>query len=95
MLIILSNIDGIYNGNPLSPESQVIRHIRVADGDDFAQYIQTSKSSLGRGGMLTKCDIARRVAGRGIPVIIANGKSEDILLRLLDHPDETLCTRFN
>ncbi len=95
MLIILSNIDGIYNGNPSSPDSQVIRHIQVSDNDDLAQYIQSSRSSLGRGGMLTKCDIARRVAGKGIPVIIANGKNEDILLRLLDHPDETLCTRFN
>lgn len=93
-LIILSNIDGIYSGNPSSPESQVIRHIQVADNNDIEQYIQTSKSSLGRGGMLTKCHIARRVASKGIPVIIANGKSEDILLHLLDHPAETLCTRF-
>ena len=91
-LFIFSNIDGIYDGNPADPKSRVIR--TVASTDDMEQYIQTSKSSLGRGGMLTKCHIARKVAAAGIPVVIANGKSEDILLRLVDHPEETVCTRF-
>lgn len=91
-LIILSNIDGIYDGNPADPKSCVIRS--VAATDDMEQYIQASKSSLGRGGMLTKCHIARKVASEGIPVTIANGKREDILLHLIDHPKETVCTRF-
>ena len=91
-LFIFSNIDGIYDGNPADPKSRVIR--TVAATDDMEQYIQTSKSSLGRGGMLTKCHIARKVAAVGIPVVIANGKSEDILLRLVDHPEETVCTKF-
>ena len=91
-LFIFSNIDGIYDGNPADPKSRVIR--MVAATDDMEQYIQTSKSSLGRGGMLTKCHIARKVAAAGIPVVIANGKSEDILLRLVDHPEETVCTKF-
>lgn len=51
-LIILSNIDGIYNGSPTDPDSQVIREIE--QGKDLSSYIQTSKSSFGRGGMLTK-----------------------------------------
>ena len=91
-LIILSNIDGIYDGHPADPESRVIRTVMATD--DMEQYIQTGKSSLGRGGMLTKCHVARRVAAEGIPVVIANGKREDILLSLIDHPEETVCTRF-
>jgi glutamate 5-kinase len=91
-LIILSNIDGIYDGNPADPNSSVIR--KVATTDNMEQYIQTGKSTLGRGGMLTKCHIARKVASEGIPVVIANGRSEDILLRLIDQPEETICTRF-
>ena len=91
-LFIFSNIDGIYDGNPANSESNVIRTVSATD--DMERYIQSSKSSLGRGGMLTKCRIARQVAAAGIPVIIANGKSEDILLRLVDHPDETICTKF-
>ena len=91
-LIILSNIDGIYDGNPADPKSSVIRS--VAATDDMEQYIQTSKSTLGRGGMLTKCHIARKVASEGIPVIIANGKGEDMLLHLIDQPEATVFTRF-
>ena len=44
--------------------------------------------------MLTKTNIARKVADEGITVIIANGKRDNILVDLLQHPDETLCTRF-
>ena len=92
-LIILSNIDGIYDGNPADPASCVIRSVVATD--DMEQYIQSERSSLGRGGMLTKCHIARKVAGEGIPVVIANGKTEDILLALIDKPEETVCTRFH
>ena len=80
-LIILSNIDGIYNGSPSEPTSQVIREIE--QGKDLSSYIQTSKSSFGRGGMLTKTNIARKVADEGITVIIANGKRDNILVELM------------
>jgi glutamate 5-kinase len=76
-LIILSNIDGIYNGNPADSSSTVIREIRGSK-NDLSDYVQTSKSSFGRGGMLTKCNIAQKVADEGIQVIIANGKKEII-----------------
>ena len=91
-LIILSNINGIYNGSPSNPDSSVIREIE--HGKDLSNYIQASKSSFGRGGMLTKTNIARKVADEGSTVIIANGKRDNILVDLLQHPDETLCTRF-
>ena len=91
-LIILSNIDGIYNGSPADPTSEVIREIGQAK--DLSSYIQTSKSSFGRGGMLTKTNIARKVADEGITVIIANGKRDNILVDLIQHPESTLCTRF-
>lgn len=90
-LIILSNIDGIYNGSPAEPNSQVIREI--GQKMDLTNYIQTNKSSFGRGGMLTKTNIARKVADEGIEVIIANGKRDDILLHLLLEKD-AVCTRF-
>ena len=81
VLIILSNIDGIYNGSPADPASEVIR--KIEHGKDLSSYIQTSKSSFGRGGMLTKTNIARKVADEGITVIIANGKRNNILVDLL------------
>ena len=80
-LIILSNIDGIYNGSPADPASEVIREIE--HGKDLSSYIQTSKSSFGRGGMLPKTNITRKVADEGITVIIANGKRDNILTDIL------------
>ncbi len=91
-LIILSNIDGIYNGAPSDPDSEVIREIHP-EKNDISEYIQTTKSSFGRGGMLTKYHIARKVADEGILVFIANGKKENILLDLF-HKKNTVCTRF-
>jgi len=92
-LIILSNIDGIYNGSPSDPESEVIREIHSGK-TDVSNYIETTKSSFGRGGMLTKYHIARKVSDEGITVIIANGKKDNILLDLNDKKKNTVCTRF-
>ncbi len=80
-LIILSNIDGIYDGDPKDPASRVITN--VEPGRDLSDYIQTEKSGFGRGGMLTKTNIARKVADEGITVIIANGKRDNILTDIL------------
>lgn len=91
-LIILSNIDGIFNGHPSNPDSQVIREIDTRK-DQIEDFIQSSKSSAGRGGMQTKYNIARKVAEEGIEVIIANGEKDNILLDLLKDKN-TICTRF-
>lgn len=91
-LIILSNIDGIYNGNPSDPESKVIRQIEK--GQDVTDFIQSTKSTFGRGGMMTKTTIARKIADQGIEVFIANGKRDNILLQLLDRKSDVVCTQF-
>jgi glutamate 5-kinase len=91
-LIILSNIDGIYNGSPADPNSKVI--LEIQKGQDISDFIQTTKSTFGRGGMGTKTTIARKIADEGIDVIIANGKKDNILLKLLDKKANVICTRF-
>ncbi len=91
-LVILSNVDGIYNGQPGEPGVEVIAE--VEPDKDLSEYIRTEKSGFGRGGMITKCHIARKVADEGITVMIANGKRDGILTDLILHPDRTLCTRF-
>lgn len=93
MLVILSNIDGVYDGDPSEPSSTLIPVISP-EKDDLDGYIQASKSSFGRGGMHTKCTVARRLASGGMPVVIANGKRDNIIVRIID-ADETLpCTKF-
>ena len=92
VLIILSNVDGIYDGPPSDAGSKVIR--RVEPSMALEEYIQTERSGFGRGGMQTKSRIARKVADEGIAVIIANGRKEDILLHVVNEPEVTLCTLF-
>lgn len=92
-LIILSNIDGIFDGNPSDPTSSVIREV-LPGKRDLSSYIQTSKSSFGRGGMQTKTNIASKVADEGLEVIIANGKRDGVLVDLLLNEKDIVCTRF-
>ena len=91
-LILLSNIDGIYTGQPDDPASQLIRN--VDPGTDLSKYIQTEKSAFGRGGMHSKYHTASNVQCAGIHVIIANGTRDDILIDLMERPEETPHTEF-
>lgn len=93
LLVILSNIDGIYDGDPSLPGSNVIREVRPGTVD-LSSVVVAGKSTFGRGGMLTKSRIALKVASEGIEVVIANGKRNDILLQLIDNMDEVACTRI-
>lgn len=91
-LIILSNIDGIYNGNPSDPKSEIFKKIDITK-DNIEDCIQSSKSSTGRGGMTTKYNIARKAAEEGIEVIIANGRRDNILVDLIKGKD-VISTHF-
>lgn len=92
-LIILSNVDGIFDGDPKASDTRVIP--TVSYDRDLSEYIQSSKSHFGRGGMMTKTNIARKVAEEGIKVIIANGTVDDILIHLVERPESTLHTEFS
>lgn len=92
-LVILSNIDGVYDGNPNDASSKVIMDIEQQN--DVSEYIQDGKSSLGRGGMATKYRIARKVASEGIAVIIANGKRDNILLDVVAPERKVPYTMFH
>jgi len=92
VLIILSNIDGIYDRHPDEEGAEIIRE--VAPGADLSNYILATKSSAGRGGMQSKHHTACTVAAQGIDVYIANGKREGILTDLLWYPERVPFTHF-
>lgn len=91
-LFILSNVDGIFNGDPKQPGTQVIPIIKPAA--DLTEYISTTKSDFGRGGMLTKCRIAQKTAASGINVHIANGTQPNVITRLVNQDPDFVNTRF-
>jgi glutamate 5-kinase len=77
-LLILSNVDGVYTGIPGKTGTELISRIDQKS-EDLDKYISTEMSGFGRGGMLTKCTIARKIAAQGIDVFIANGKRDSII----------------
>lgn len=91
-LLILSNIDGIFNGSPSDPNSKVIREIHK--GQNISDFIQSSKSTFGRGGMQTKTNIAQKIADEGIDVFIANGKKENMIVQLMKNDKNVVYTHF-
>lgn len=92
LLVILSNIDGIFDGDPNEASSRLIR--RVNPGDDVSSYVVASKSGFGRGGMGTKCGIAKMLSEEGVMVRIARGDRPNVLVDLVKRPEETPHTLF-
>ncbi len=91
-LVLLSNIDGIFDRHPDDPQAQLIRE--VAPGRDLSEYIQPEKSAFGRGGMHSKYTTAAKVQKAGIRVIIANGERENILPDLVKQKENIPHTEF-
>ncbi|HEY4197994.1 MAG TPA: PUA domain-containing protein, partial [Mucilaginibacter sp.] len=90
-LIVLTNVDGIYDGDPKLPGSKVIHEVDEAT-PDFSSFITSGKSQFGRGGMITKSTMSQKVAQLGIAVHIANGTRDNILIDVLDN--KVAHTRF-
>ncbi|MCH6199238.1 glutamate 5-kinase [Aquiflexum sp. LQ15W] len=82
-MILLTNVDGIFDGNPNDPNSKLISIIGNKM-PDLGAVISPLKSSFGRGGMLTKTNMAKKAAELGIQVWIANGKKENILTDVIN-----------
>ena len=91
-LILLSNIDGIYDGHPDDANSQLIKE--VAPDRDLSEYIQPERSAFGRGGMHSKYTTAQKVQQAGIRVIIANGERDNILIDLVNNKQNIPHTEF-
>lgn len=83
LLIILSDVDGLFERNPLQyPEAQLIPLVeRVTD--DIEAMAGGEGSVRGTGGMATKVKAARRASLNGIGTLIVNGAAPDILARAL------------
>ena len=76
-LVILSNVDGIYDH-----EKRVVSEVAFND-EKVRSFISSEKSGQGRGGMHSKYEIARQCASQGIETHIANGKNDGIVLDIV------------
>ncbi len=83
LLIILTDLDGLYNRDPRQdPQAELISVVEKVDGQ-VIRYTSLSSGEWGLGGMRTKIKAARMVTVQGTPVIIANGRREGILKELI------------
>lgn len=83
LLIILSVIDGLYDGDPQLSTSRVIPLVDRWD-DSLLKLAAPTRSRRGTGGMQSKLDAARTVTAVGESVIIANGSQANILEEILN-----------
>jgi glutamate 5-kinase len=83
-LIVLTNVDGIYNGNPEIEGTKVIEEVNGSP-IDFSSFVSSGRSQFGRGGMITKSTMAKKIAQLGIAVHIANGTKDNILIDVLEN----------
>ena len=83
LLIILSDIDGFYDSNPKeNKNAKLIESVKKID-TKLKKLAEATPSKLGTGGMLSKIEAVDRATRLGIPVIIANGKREDVIHKIL------------
>lgn len=84
LLILLSDIDGLYTDNPLvNPHAQFVPVVEHMD-DKLMQMGKEAVSGLGTGGMATKLLAAQLAVSMGADMIIANGKNMNVIHKIMD-----------
>lgn len=89
-LIILTNVQGLYDRDPSEEGAQLIPFLEKVDQRTIKNTVSSRKSSQGRGGMSSKLLAAQRAWKQGIPTTIVQGIQERVITRLWD--GETLGT---
>lgn len=83
LLIILTDIDGLYKTNPhIDPQAAMLREVRQITAE-IKGYAGNSREELATGGMITKLQAAEIAVNSGIGMIIANGKDPAVLNRII------------
>ena len=93
MLILLSDIDGLYTADPHThPEAALLHHVARVD-DHIREIAGISSSMQGTGGMVTKLHAADICLGCGCKMVIANGNNPGNLYDILE--GKTVGTTFS
>jgi glutamate 5-kinase len=83
LLVLLTDVDGLYTANPALDAGA--RKLDTVDAitEDIVRLVWAGAGAGAVGGMATKLQAAQKAAAAGVPMIIANGRTEDVLGRLL------------
>lgn len=86
LLVILSDVNGLYDKNPkLNSDAKIIQEVKEVTDEIIA--LGSGASDGGRGGMATKLEAARLVTRFGSKVLIANGKEPFIIKKIFNGGD--------
>ena len=92
LLILLSDIDGLYDSDPtMSMDARLITDIATID-DQVTEMASGSNSEVGTGGMITKIEAARIATEAGIDMVIANSETPQVLSKIIN--GERIGTHF-
>ena len=92
LLVILSDIDGLFTADPHKDKNAVLLHTVSEITPEIEAMIGGAGSSLGTGGMFTKIKAAKMTTAKGTDMVIANGNDPDILYDIIEGKD--VGTRF-
>ncbi|GAB6164309.1 glutamate 5-kinase [Thermostilla marina] len=83
LLVLLSDVDGLYDRDPRDPEAELIPLVRKLD-DDVMRLAFDRETGLSRGGMASKLNAARLATTAGENTIIAPGRLDGVLQKILN-----------
>jgi glutamate 5-kinase len=83
LLVILTDRDGFYNGNPKEDNNCSLIDTVAELTDEIRQYAGGEGSKLGTGGMVTKLNAADIATSSGIHMVLANGEDPFVLFKIL------------
>ena len=92
LLILLSDIDGLYTADPHTDPNAKLVSVVEKITPEIEASVGGAGSKLGTGGMQTKLSAAKLVTAAGIPMVIANGEDPDVLYAIV--AGEAVGTRF-
>jgi len=84
LLIILSDIDGLYTSDPRKDKNAVLLHTVKEITQEIVDMTGGAGSTLGTGGMMTKINAAKIANSKGVDMVIANGSDPDILYDIVE-----------
>ncbi|MBN1909282.1 MAG: glutamate 5-kinase [Pirellulales bacterium] len=82
LLVLLSDVEGLFDGEPHAPGAKPIATVTRLD-DTVLGLVRDRSGELSRGGMASKLEAARLVTGGGENAIIAGGRTPDVLTRIV------------
>jgi glutamate 5-kinase len=87
LLVILSDIDGLYTADPrTNPDAKFVPRVEKLTAE-VERWAGDARTAVGTGGMRSKIMTARRVGAFGVPMVIVNGRKQGILRQLFDGKD--------